>query len=76
MDDPQDFQTILSFLGEAHDVTGQSHSAPPEPYLQQLKQLVQGGLSEEERTSLFRFLKANPQWVGLLAEEIRALPED
>jgi hypothetical protein len=54
------------------EVEGRSQEAPPEEVRSQLRQFAAGTLSSADRDDLVRQLREHPQWVALLAEEVKA----
>lgn len=71
---PEAFEILSRFLERYdNDVEGRSTEEPAADVQRQLKRFATGELSEAERSEVARLLHANPQWVPLLAREVRAL---
>ena len=69
-----DFEILAGFLAKFGDeVEGRELQEPPRNIQAQLRELARGNLPETERTQLFSLLSQNPQWLGRLADEVRAL---
>lgn len=72
MNDP--FSILSRFLERFDDdVEGRAVlEEPPEDIRQKLAQFAVGSLPEAERAELIELLQNNPQWVPLLAREVKA----
>lgn len=68
------FEILADFLNRFdREVEGRElQELPPEVRLK-LRDLARGALSDSERNELFLLLSRNPDWVGRLAEEVKAL---
>jgi len=68
------FEILSKFLERYGDeVEGRSLEEPSADVKLKLKRFASGSLPESERNELITVLQANPQWVGLLAQEAKAL---
>ena len=71
MGDP--FSILSRFLERFDDdVEGRALEDPPEDVKQKIARFAAGALPEAERTDLINLLQAHPQWVPLLAREVKA----
>ena len=69
-----EFEILAGFLARFGDeVEGRELQEPPKDVQAKLRELAHGNLSETERSQLFSLLSQNPQWLGRLAEEVKAL---
>ena len=68
------FVILSRFLDRfTDDVEGRSVVEIPTDVRQKLARFASGELTETERNELVGLLQANPQWVPLLAREVKAL---
>ena len=71
MSDP--FSILARFLDRFDDdVEGRSVEEPPDDVRQKLVRFAGGTLPEAERAGLIELLQSHPQWVPLLAREVKA----
>jgi hypothetical protein len=67
------FSILARFLERFDDdVEGRSLEEPPEDVRQKLLRFAGGTLPERERTELIQLLEAHPQWIPMLAREVKA----
>ena len=68
------FQILAGFLERFGDeVEGRASPLPPGEVQAKLRALARGSLPAAEQSQLISLLSQNPQWVTLLAEEVKAL---
>ena len=68
------FQILAGFLERFGDeVEGRESPLPPGEVQAKLRALARGNLPDAEQSQLISLLSQNPQWVTLLAEEVKAL---
>ena len=68
------FEILAGFLERyGTEVEGRHLAEPGEETKNQLRQLAGGNLPEAEQGKLYELLNQNPQWVGWLANELKAL---
>jgi hypothetical protein len=68
------FEILAGFLERfGEEVEGRALSEPGAEVVDQLKLLACGNLPKEKRPSLFELLNQNPEWLALLARELKAL---
>lgn len=68
------FEIVLQFLARfGTDVEGRALKELPAELQPKLREAARGRLPEAQRDELFQWLKENPDWIGRLAEEIKAL---
>jgi hypothetical protein len=68
------FGILARFLDQFDlEVEGRAREDPPEEVKSRLRQFAAGNLGPAEREELTRLLHQHPQWVGFLAEEVKAL---
>jgi hypothetical protein len=71
---PNEFEILAGFLARFGDeVEGRELQEPPKDIQARMRELARGTLPETERSQLFSLLSDNPQWIGRLAEEVKAL---
>jgi hypothetical protein len=71
------FATLSRFLDQFdQDVEGRSLEPMPPDVARQLASFARGELSENERSKVIKLLQANPDWVPLLAREVKGLRPD
>jgi len=69
-----EFEILAGFLAKFGDeVEGRESQELPQNVQAQLRELARGNLPETERSQLFGLLNSNPQWIGRLADEVKAL---
>ena len=74
---PETFEILAGFLERfGAEVEGRELEEPSEETKSKLQQLARGELSEPERVNLFGLLNQHPQWIGRLAQEVKALRTD
>ncbi len=67
-------QILTRFLDHFDDeVQGRQLSGLPGEMALKLQQLASGTLPARERASLFADLRQHPQWIGQLADQVKAL---
>ena len=72
MDDT--FQILARFLDQfTNEVQGRELGAPPEEAKARLLQLARGELPPAERKKLLLELVRNSEWLGWLAQEVKAM---
>lgn len=72
-----EFEILAGFLAKFGDeVEGREIQEPPKDVQNRMRELALGKLPESERSQLFSLLNENPQWIGRLAEEVKALRTD
>ena len=72
-----EFEILAGFLAKFGDeVEGREIQEPPKDVQSRMRELALGKLPESERSQLFSLLNENPQWIGRLAEEVKALRTD
>lgn len=70
------FAILAGFLDRAEtEVEGRTLEAPPEDFRAKLRGFARGELPEPERLEVIGRLNCNPQWILLLAEDVKALRE-
>jgi hypothetical protein len=74
MPDSQTFEILTRFLERyGDDVEGRALVEPTGDTRDKIERLARGTLPETERTELFAVLNRNPDWIGWLAREVKAL---
>ena len=74
MPDTDNFQILSRFLERyGDDVEGRALVEPTGDTRDKIKRLARGTLPESERAELFAVLNRNPDWIGWLAREVKAL---
>jgi hypothetical protein len=69
-----EFEILAGFLAKFGDeVEGRELHDPPNEVQTRMRELARGALPETERAQLFNLLNDNPQWIGHLAQEVKAL---
>jgi hypothetical protein len=69
-----EFEILAGFLAKFGDeVEGRELPEPPKNVQAQMQALARGNLAESERAQLLSLLNENPQWLGRLADEVKAL---
>lgn len=69
-----EFEILAGFLAKFGDeVEGRELQEPPNDVETRMRELARGTLPETERAQLFNVLNENPQWIGRLAQEVKAL---
>ena len=69
-----EFEILAGFLAKFGDeVEGRELQDLPNDVQAKLRELARGSLPETERSRLFDLLNQNPQWIGRLADEVKAL---
>jgi hypothetical protein len=72
-----EFEILAGFLAKFGDeVEGREIQEPPKDVQSRMRELARGTLPDSERSQLFSLLNENPQWIGRLAEEVKALRTD
>ncbi|HXG47013.1 MAG TPA: hypothetical protein VNO52_05265 [Methylomirabilota bacterium] len=67
------FRILAGFLDKyTEEVEGRSLEEPSSEIKGCLQQFAAGGLKEPERSRIIGLLKENPQWLPLLAAEVKA----
>ena len=70
------FAILAGFLDRGEtEVEGRTLEAPPETFRAKLRDFARGELPEPERLEVITRLNRNPQWILLLAEDVKALRE-
>ena len=68
------FEILSGFLARfGEEVEGRALNEPGTDLIDQLKLLACGNLPKEKRPGLFELLNQNPEWLALLARELKAL---
>ena len=68
------FQILTGFLDRYdNEVEGRELAEPGDDVKLKLHQLAQGNLRGNEQTELMGLLNHQPQWIGLLAAQVKAL---
>jgi len=68
------FQILATFLDRFEDeVEGRELQEPAEEVQAKLRDFAQGKLRGAEQSELLGLLNRNPQWIGRLAQEVKAL---
>ena len=68
------FQILAGFLEKyAEDVEGRSDGEVPAEARERLRRFARGETPEADRIELLNALRTNPQWVAVLAEEVKTL---
>jgi hypothetical protein len=68
------FQSLLKFLERFDDeVQGRASPEPTGDAKAKLQRLARGALPEPEQAEAFALLDKNPEWIGWLAREVKAL---
>ena len=68
------FQILTGFLDRYDDeVQGRGLSEPGDDLKVKLQQLAQGNLRGSEQAELMGLLSHQPEWIGLLAAQVKAL---
>jgi hypothetical protein len=68
------FQSLLKFLERFDDeVQGRQSPEPAGDERMKLQRLARGTLPEREQAEAFVLLDKNPEWIGWLAKEVKAL---
>ena len=68
------FQILATFLDRFEDeVEGRELQEPTEEALAKLRDFARGKLRGVEQRELLGLLNQNPQWIGRLAQEVKAL---
>jgi len=74
------FKTLAAFFDQFNDeVQGRDLGEPPEEIRAKLRLLARGGLPATEHQELFVQLNQSPEWVTVLAREMKGLrqaPQD
>jgi len=68
------FEILTRFLERYSDeVEGRQLREPSLEVTNKLKEFAKGTLPEDERNTLLNLLKENPNWIPVIANEIKAL---
>jgi hypothetical protein len=71
------FETLIQFLEHYDlDVEGRSSQDPPPEIRAKLGAFACGKLEPEQQRELLALLNLNPCWIGILADEVKALRTD
>ncbi len=68
------FEILLKFLERFdEEVQGRELSEPEGAAKTKLERLARGTLPDREQPEVFALLDRNPEWIGWLAQEVKAL---
>lgn len=71
---PNTFEILSGFLSRMDgEVEGREMSALPPEFAAKLRNFACGKLSASEQAELIRELNAHPDWIAMLAAEVKAL---
>jgi hypothetical protein len=71
------FQILTGFLDRYDDeVQGRELAEPGDDLKVKLQQLAQGNLRGSDQAELMGLLNRQPQWIGVLAAQVKALRND
>jgi hypothetical protein len=71
---PKTFSILARFLEQfEHDVEGRAAADVPNDIREKLAGFARGELPERERHEFILLLQSNPQWIPVLAREVKAL---